>query len=479
MYSVKEDIVQESSVRGSNTSVGPTEALPRKAYKGRVRAYTSGGFTLWSEWVTSNVCRSFPSPDDLPDMPGGIECTAITENRITFRWDSVLGTEGYRYGAVIRGTVDVDRLEATDGDDHPNPSAPASGVSLDLGVDRQYELWVWAYNDNGRSGTASVDCDTISDTWLKADCSGSGILKVRWEDPSGKQAVPSGYTGTITLASSLLDGLVASYDEPYDSANKSVEWGAIGASDTEYQVHVKSNNGNGGPVYSQTQTVTCPPLSPPDYNGPNIPKNLSWWQRGVILLGAAGGPPRTQLAQAASLLYFEGAEYALNRVSRTCNTALDADTGITTQTCDEIWNEYITVRLDETSFDETLATLVDAVVPEDSESLIEELVGRTMSLRLLWGNIKSLGAKKVAAKIAVRTGVGMLLETYVVWAFHEASAPYAEINGRDNCVFDQPKNRGKDIKNWTAVKANTIDSDDFGVVKSIRNSVVQYCKEAV
>ena len=126
--------MQESSVRGSNTSVGPTEALPRKAYKGRVRAYTSGGFTLWSEWVTSNVCRSFPSPD----MPGGIECTAITENLITFRWDSVLGTEGYRYGAVIRGTVDVDRLEATDGDDHPNPSAPASGVSLDLGVDRQY-----------------------------------------------------------------------------------------------------------------------------------------------------------------------------------------------------------------------------------------------------------------------------------------------------------------------------------------------------
>ena len=411
-------------------------------------------------------------------MPGGIECTAITENRITFRWDSVLGAEGYRYGAVVRGSVDVDRLDATDGDDYPNSSAPASGVSLDLASDRQYELWVWAYNDNGRSGTASVYCDTISDTWLKGDCSGSGILRVRWDDPSGKQAAPSGYTGTIALASSLLDGLVASYDEPYDSANKSVEWGAIGASDTEYQVHVKSNNGNGGPVYSQTQIVACPPLSAPDYNGPNIPENLSWWQRDLILLGSVHGPPRTPSASAASLLYFNGANYALNRVSRTCNTALDADTGITTQTCDEVWNEYITVRLDETSFDEVTGALIDSYLPDDEIRMAWRFLKGSYDLDKFWRDFKKLGAKKAAAKLSVRTGAGALATTYVFWIYYEGTAPFAEINGKDGCIFEQPKNRGSDIVNWVPVQVKAPVVETVGKIKSVRNTMIDYCKNS-
>lgn len=342
-----------------------------------------------------------------------------------------------------------------------------------MAINGDYTLWAWAYNDNGRSGTASVDCDTISDTWVNADCSGAGIIRVRWDDPSGTQTAPSGYTGAIILAANLLDGQVASYDEAYDSNNTSVEWGAIGSPNSEYQVHVQTKNANGGPVYSQTKNVVCPPLAAPDYSGPNVPQNLSWWQKGLILLGAVDGSPRVLSPSAASLLYFEGADYILNQVSRSCNSESDEFTGVTTQTCDEVWNEYITVRLDESSFDETAAKVVDANVPDDEAGI----VGRTFSLRLLWGKIKKQGAKKIAAKILLRSGAGIALETYVIWVYYEGTAPYAQINGKDNCIFDQPKNRGNDIRDWTATNVSVSATETVGKIKSVRNATVSYCKE--
>ena len=246
-----------ASISGSTSATIPASGEPDLP--------DSGVFQVRVRSVNNSTPSAYSAPVDvtcgLPDSPSGVECTAISKNRITLRWDTVPGALGYRYGAVIRGYTNVSTLDATAGDDFSNSSAPISGVSLDLGVDGDYTLWAWAYNDNGRSGTASVDCGTISDTWVNADCSGAGIIRVRWDDPSGTQTAPSGYTGSIILAANLLDGQVASYDEAYDSNTTSVEWTAIGAPSSEYQVSIQSKNANGGPVYSQTKTVTCPPLS--------------------------------------------------------------------------------------------------------------------------------------------------------------------------------------------------------------------------
>ena len=53
------DAVASSIAPGGASSSRTIEALPRKAYKARVQAYTTGkGATPWTEWATSNVCQS-------------------------------------------------------------------------------------------------------------------------------------------------------------------------------------------------------------------------------------------------------------------------------------------------------------------------------------------------------------------------------------------------------------------------------------
>lgn len=207
-----------------------------------------------------------------------------------------------------------------------------------------------------------------------------------------------------------------------------------------------------------------------------MPEELSWWQTALILLWVADGAPPS--ASTASLLYFEGTDYALNRVNRSFNTATDEITGITTQTCDEVWNEYITVRLDESSFDETLADLVDVYIPDEELRIAWRLAKGRYDLYKLWKDIKEFGKKKAAAKQSVRLLAGAVATTYVLWVYNEGTAPYAEINGLDNCVFEQPENRGNDIKNWAPIEASVSVTEATGNIRSIRNAVVHYCQES-
>ena len=403
----------------------------------------------------------------------GLKCTAITKDQITIEWNKAVGAQNYSLiiepspTGVSQPPLSITALE----------QAKQSHTFDGLYSGHLHRMAVQP--TNAKLGpTATLECTTLDNDWLQADCSGSGILRVRWDDPSGPQAAPSGYAGTITLASPLLDGLVASYDEAYDNSDSSVEWGVIGAPGAEYEAYVKSKNANGGPVYSQTKALTCPPLSGPDYSGPNVPEDPSWLERiaariaiGVLSQHSGYG------AVIATKLFFGGADYVLDQVSSSCSTAHDIATGITTKTCDEVWNEYITVRLDESSLDETISTVADAIVPADEVELLASLVGGTFSLRLLWSTIKKKGAKKVAAKVVSTSGAGVALETYAIWLYYEGTAPYAEINGQDNCVFEQPENRCDDIKNWTAVKVKVSATETVGKIKSVRNAVVHYCKE--
>lgn len=84
---------------------------------------------------------------------------------------------------------------------------------------------------------------------------------------------------------------------------------------------------------------------------------------------------------------------------------------------------------------------------------------------------------RIAAKIAARSGALVGLETLAVWLYYEGTAPYAEINGKDKCVFDQPDDRGDDIKNWIPVEKSVDTTETVGKVRHIRNAIVRYCQE--
>ena len=116
-----------------------------------------------------------------------------------------------------------------------------------------HTLWVVAFNDAGKSDAARVRCRTVGDDWLNVRCSASGVLTVRWSDPSGGDPDPSGYTVTVRQDGSRL---VHTYRGTDTSTSATV------AAGKRYQVSLRSLNGNGGPVYIHNDLYTCPNPSP-------------------------------------------------------------------------------------------------------------------------------------------------------------------------------------------------------------------------
>gem|GEM_PF-5753936 len=350
----------------------------------KVKASNTAGDSGWSE-AAAVTCT-------MPEKPGGLECAAIAENRITIGWDSVPGADGYRYGAVIRGTADVDRLEATDGDDFPDSSAPASGVSLDLGTEGQYELWVWAYNNNGRSGTASVDCDTISDTWLKAECSANGVLSAEWSDPSGGLPKPSGYRAVV-YNDDPERGRVAVHTH----SGTGTEMAKPLAFGKAYEVSLTSMNGNGGPVYSQTNTTTCPAHTD-NWNSPNFydpdedcnsnTRLVGWIKNAFCRIGES----QSQIAESyQELLGLKPALIDVDPVllSRTCDTTVP-----NRRTCRETWSENI-ILLKNPGIDWGALRITDWSGPEEvlvNVSTLAGLVGILAPVSWPWTMIAVAGS---------------------------------------------------------------------------------------
>ena len=102
-----------------------------------------------------------------------------------------------------------------------------------------------------------------------------------------------------------------------------------------------------------------------------------------------------------------------------------------------------------------------------------------------WRLAKSTGKKGVRGALKV-SGLGTIAHVNGVWIYYEGSAPWAEINGIDGCIFDQPEDRGDDIKNWTPTTwPNSNDASErrsstatVGNVTTFRRAVVHYCLES-
>ena len=209
---------------------------------------------------TTTEATTTPSRADPPSTttvsqsrPGdvtGLECTASSQTSLTADWDAVAGADGYQLSTRVPPgrSLRIGDLGRT--------AATSDSVSR-LSDGSVYTLRVVAYNSEGNSNAATVRCRTVSDDWLTVACSASGVLTAEWSDPSGDDPDPSGYYVTVTQVGSIV---VQIYSGTSTNMSKTVALGE------QYRVSLRSRNGNGGPVYTQTKTHTCPnppPTTPP------------------------------------------------------------------------------------------------------------------------------------------------------------------------------------------------------------------------
>ena len=195
--------------------------------------------------TTTTAPPTTTAPQSRPSPVTGLECIASSHDRLTANWNAVAGADSYRLSTTIRAIRGPRRVVVGDLGRGAATSDSISGLS-DGAV---YTLRVVAYNSEGNSEAATVRCRTVNDDWLDVECSAGGVLTAGWSDPSGDDPDPSGYTATVSLSGS---GVIHSYSGTSTNTQKTVALGG------QYQVSLRSGDGNGGPVYTQTKTRTCP-----------------------------------------------------------------------------------------------------------------------------------------------------------------------------------------------------------------------------
>lgn len=176
-----------------------------------------------------------------PTSVTGLRCTSSTTNSLTATWNAVQGANEYLLSTRLPPSGATRLGNAGRG-------AATSDSITQLKGGYTYSLTVRAYNDNGGSISVSVSCKTVGEEWLTLSCSNSGALSARWSDPSGVGTSPSGYfVSFLESGSNVVHTLTA--EDTF--ASKQVNLGR------QYQVLLRTKNGNGGPVYSQSKTHTC------------------------------------------------------------------------------------------------------------------------------------------------------------------------------------------------------------------------------
>ena len=452
----------------------------------KVKATNTAGDSDWSDPVDVTCAK--------PGPVGGVECTVVSDDSITVEWSPVVGADGYQAVASIWDVASPLNAGLLGWEDAGIPRMTSSGKfvyeldGLDSEVD--YYLGVRARNSSGLGDLDSgsvQQCETIDDDWFAVRCTGNGVLVAQWSDPSGDLPDPSGYSVTAHMASSPFgSGVVGTYS----GVGLTRSW--LVPPNQEYLVEIETGNASGGPVYAKTVKASCPLLSAPDYNGPNVPQDVPGWLGWAVWLKNLTciddhcsnwqNSTSTDVGSIANYTpIFIGGDYAVVPKSRDCERSTDTATGHVTQICEEVWNEHISVRVDESSLDETAATLEDFYIPEDipdiNATTIENAIKyAATTLAGYWESIKAAGVLGVraAVKLSLTAAAGHAVG---VWLYHEANQPWAEINGLDNCVFDPPENRGSDIKAWNRQSSTANATTTVGNITTIRNATVHYCQE--
>ena len=325
----------------------------------KVKATNTAGDSPYSDPVEATCGK--PGPVD------GVECTVVSDGSITIEWNPVVGADGYQAVASIWDVSSPLNAYQLGWEDAGIPRKTSSGKfvyeldGLDSEVD--YYLGVRARNSSGLGdlGSDSVrQCETIDDDWFAARCTGDGVLVAEWSDPSGELPNPSNYSVTARMASAPYgSGVVGTYS----GVGLTRSW--LVTPNRAYQVDIATENASGGPVYAKTKRVKCPLLSSPVWGSPNT-TGSDFWDRvltAIETLGDSTSPIEVVLAPVTiGVEQYYYTDYQIALASRTCQSTVSG--GHTTQTCDEVWDERIEVRLDESSLDQVVDDAIEYLVPD-------------------------------------------------------------------------------------------------------------------
>ena len=461
-------------------------------FKVKVKATNTAGDSDWSDHAEA-TCGP-------PGPVTGLVCAVVSDDSITIEWNPVVGDKGYQVVASILDVTSPFNASLLGWEDVgiPRKTSADKFVYEIEGLDSEveYYLGVRARNDEGLGdlGSGSVrQCETIDDDWFVVTCSGDGALVAVWSDPSGDLPSPSGYTVTASVASSPLgSGVVGTYS----GVGLTRSW--LVSPNRAYRVEAMTGNMSGGPVYAKAERVKCPLLSSPDWNGPNT-VGSDFWDRVLAAIETLGdsnqsvSPIEALLAPITiGVEQYYYTDYQIALASRACLTS--TSDGHTTKTCDEVWDERIEVRLDESSLDQVVDDAIELLVPDDAFTVSWQ---SSVTANTLWNLHQTaqgtgyLGAVRASLPFALkRPGLFLAAAIIIDFSYHEVTQPRALISGMASCWFVPPEDRGSDIKSWkpmrhpTAGPPNSLPTKmttttTVGNVTTTRNSVIHYCQEEV
>ena len=301
----------------------------------KVKASNAAGDSAWSAAVDVTCGPA--------EQVSGLSCAAAGDDGFTLEWDVAAGADRYEARYRNRSLLPprwsswVRISESRAGTDRVAYALGGLGAS---GLATYYDLQVRAANEVGNGdASASVSCRTVDEDWLDVDCSANGVLRAEWSDPSGNLPEPSGYR-VIIYNDDPERGRVAvhTYSGTGTVMAKPLAFGE------EYEVSLVSLNGNGGPVYSQAETETCP-VHTDNWNSPNFYDPDEDCNNDTPLVGWVAnalcrvGESQIQIAESYQELF--GLKPALIDVdpvllSRTCDTTVP-----NRRTCRETWSENL------------------------------------------------------------------------------------------------------------------------------------------
>lgn len=295
----------------------------------------SGVFQVMVKASNAAGDSEFSAPVDvtctIPDTPSGLECTVVSDESITIEWNPVRGAEGYQVVASIWDVSSPPDPSVLGWEDVGIPRKTSSGkfvYEIDgLDSEVEYYLGVRARNASGVSelGTGSVrQCETIDDDWLEVDCNGYSALNVTWNNPPD-----SGQDYVVVIS---VDGSPAPSWRTGSFSGSSTQWVMLADPNETYRVSIASN-GEGGPIYSQSRTRTCPELIRAIFDTPNL-----WPNEGGFDWPLENNPDDEYHYTNVPLSFLIT---GVPEYERSCTLSAK------TWTCQEHWSEPMKVEVDE------------------------------------------------------------------------------------------------------------------------------------
>jgi hypothetical protein len=443
----------------------------------RVKATNAAGDSDWSAPVEA-TCGA-PGPIE------GLKCAAITKGQITIEWSTAVGAQNY--SLVIAPTP-------------TGTSQPPLSITAVQGETQSHTFSglhsghlhrIAVQPVNAKLGpTATLECTTVDNDWLEVECSNSGVLTADWDDPSGDGPAPSGYSAVVYFDDPERGrGAVHTYVGTGTSTMKALVQGR------RYVVSLVSGNGNGGPVYSQTATHTCPGPQRPAWNSPNDRDTSVWRLFDAAVIAVVGMLTRNidagfWTAEQGTGLLTGKKNPSLARTSRSCRQPTKAelaDDSDLDRVCEETWSESVNVRMKPLTSWQQLR-----IVEAFRSNTGEEIVAR--GTELLTGAVVGIVVAVLAGGSVIVATIGAVVGATLAWGagelsiiiYREATGEYwarlfpesfvTTNTGERYCMpADTDTHNGDE---WELKKTVVASNESVDGYKTRTEATISYCKES-